>query len=64
MRKRSNRKGDAGLDSDMIKQKVNDWYHAYSNDIYKYAFFLIGDYDASKDVLQALEKEGYSHETV
>lgn len=39
------------LEQDIIKQQVNDWYHAYSNDIYKFIFFMIGDHDQAKDIL-------------
>ncbi|WP_233269426.1 RNA polymerase sigma factor [Alteribacillus sp. YIM 98480] len=40
------------MDQDIIKQRVNDWYHTYSNDIYKYVFFMIGEHDQAKDILQ------------
>lgn len=46
------KKGDEVLDQDLMKQKVNNWYHAYSNDLYKYVLLMIGDRDQAKDILQ------------
>ncbi|MCD8509069.1 MAG: RNA polymerase sigma factor [Bacillus sp. (in: Bacteria)] len=40
------------MEQDYIKQKVNDWYHEYSDDLYKYVFFMIGDHYQTKDILQ------------
>ena len=36
----------------LIKQRINDWYHLYSNDVYSYVLFLLGDHELSKDILQ------------
>ncbi|MUK89607.1 sigma-70 family RNA polymerase sigma factor [Ornithinibacillus sp. L9] len=35
-----------------MQQQINDWYHSYSNDIYKYIFLMIGDHDQSLDIVQ------------
>lgn len=36
----------------LIKKQINDWYHSYSNDVYNYIFFLVGDHEQAKDILQ------------
>jgi RNA polymerase sigma-70 factor, ECF subfamily len=35
-----------------IQQQINEWYHAYSNDLYNYIFLMIKEHDLSKDILQ------------
>jgi RNA polymerase sigma-70 factor, ECF subfamily len=40
------------LDKEIIKKRINDWYSYYSNDIFRYAFFMIGERDQAKDILQ------------
>jgi RNA polymerase sigma-70 factor, ECF subfamily len=47
-----NVEGDEFLDQEMIKKQINDWYCDYSNDIFKYVFFMIGERDQAKDILQ------------
>ncbi|QFT88002.1 RNA polymerase sigma factor SigX [Bacillus sp. THAF10] len=34
------------------KQQIDSWYEKYSNDVYNYAFFMIGDQEQAKDILQ------------
>ncbi|WP_243355768.1 hypothetical protein [Bacillus litorisediminis] len=36
------------MDQEVIRQKVNEWYETYNNDIYQYIFFMIGDHDRQK----------------
>ncbi|WP_430787396.1 RNA polymerase sigma factor [Virgibacillus flavescens] len=40
------------MDQGLRKEKVNKWYHAYSNDLYRYILLMIGDRDQAKDILQ------------
>ncbi|GIN87411.1 ECF RNA polymerase sigma factor SigW [Heyndrickxia sporothermodurans] len=40
------------MDQDIIKKKINDWYYDYSNDIFRYVFFMISERDQAKDILQ------------
>jgi RNA polymerase sigma-70 factor, ECF subfamily len=40
------------MDQHVRKQQISDWYLAYSNDIYNYIYFLIGDHELAKDILQ------------
>ncbi|MFT4415804.1 RNA polymerase sigma factor [Fredinandcohnia humi] len=40
------------MGNQVIQQQVNEWYHAYSNDLYNYIFFMIKEHDQSKDILQ------------
>jgi RNA polymerase sigma-70 factor, ECF subfamily len=44
-----------------IKQQINNWYYEYSNDIFRYAYFLIGDRDQAKDILQDTFLRAYHH---
>ncbi|KMJ57177.1 RNA polymerase ECF-type sigma factor [Bacillus sp. LL01] len=34
------------------KQQINSWYEKYSNDIYNYAFYMIGEREQALDILQ------------
>jgi RNA polymerase sigma-70 factor, ECF subfamily len=34
------------------RQLVNEWYRDYSNDIYQYVLFMIGDHERAKDFMQ------------
>jgi RNA polymerase sigma-70 factor, ECF subfamily len=49
------------MDLQVRKEQINDWYHAYSNDIYNYIHFLIGDHEQAKDILQDTFLRAYSH---
>ncbi|MBM7571929.1 RNA polymerase sigma factor [Aquibacillus albus] len=40
------------MDKDLIKQNINVLYQKYSNDVYQYIFFMIGEHDQAKDILQ------------
>ncbi|SDN23042.1 RNA polymerase sigma-70 factor, ECF subfamily [Bacillus sp. OK048] len=33
-------------------QKINELYNEYSNDLYKYAFFMINEHEQAKDIVQ------------
>ncbi|MET3696617.1 RNA polymerase sigma-70 factor [Bacillus oleivorans] len=49
------------MDPNIIKQQINSWYHEYSNDIFRYVFFMIGDRDQTNDILQDTFLRAYSH---
>lgn len=34
------------------KQRINSWYEVYSNDVYNYAFFMLGDREQAMDIVQ------------
>lgn len=34
------------------KQRINSWYEEYSNDVYNYAFFMLGDREQAMDIVQ------------
>jgi RNA polymerase sigma-70 factor, ECF subfamily len=40
------------LPNDSRKQHVKQWYQLYSDDIYKYVYFMIGDREQAKDLTQ------------
>ncbi|MEN2768216.1 RNA polymerase sigma factor [Ornithinibacillus xuwenensis] len=47
------------MDQQYKKQQVNEWYHTYSNDVYHYSYFLIGDHEQAKDILQETYLRAY-----
>ena len=49
------------MDQELIKQNVNKWYEKYSNDIYQYIFFMIGDHELAKDLVHDTFLRSYSH---
>ncbi|SES12284.1 RNA polymerase sigma factor [Salipaludibacillus aurantiacus] len=40
------------MDYDLNQQKINNWYHTYSNDIYKFILYMINDNEQAKDLMQ------------
>lgn len=40
------------MDSTEAEQTIHEWYENYGNDIYKFIFFLIGDHEQAKDMVQ------------
>ncbi|WP_257009672.1 RNA polymerase sigma factor [Evansella halocellulosilytica] len=40
------------MDYEKNLQIMNDWYHAYSNDIYKFILYMIHDHEQAKDLMQ------------
>lgn len=40
------------MEQDRIKQQIRDWYLEYSNEIYQFVFFMIGDHAQAKDHVQ------------
>ncbi|GEL77620.1 RNA polymerase sigma factor [Tenuibacillus multivorans] len=42
------------------KQQINQWYHAYSQDLFQYIFYLIRDHDQAKDLLQDTFLKAYN----
>lgn len=44
-----------------IKEQINEWYFLHSKDIYQYIFFLIGDREQAKDLMQDTFLRVYSH---
>ena len=40
------------MDGDYIKAQLNEWYHEYSNDLFHYIFFMVGEREQAKDILQ------------
>lgn len=49
------------MDLQSRKEQINDWYHAYSNDVYNYIYFLIGNHEQAKDILQETYLRAYNH---
>ncbi|MET3695889.1 RNA polymerase sigma-70 factor [Bacillus oleivorans] len=49
------------MDQEVIKQNVNKWYEKYSNDIYQYIFFMIGDHEMAKDLVHDTFLRSYSN---
>jgi RNA polymerase sigma-70 factor, ECF subfamily len=49
------------MDPQMIKEQINDWYNDYSNDVYNYIYFLIGDHEQAKDILQETYLRAYNN---
>ncbi|MFD1040528.1 RNA polymerase sigma factor [Virgibacillus byunsanensis] len=49
------------MDHEFIKRQVNDWYHLYNNDIYQYIFFMIGDHDQARDLMQDTFLRAYNN---
>lgn len=45
----------------LVKQQINDWYHIYSIDVYNYVFFLMGDHEQAKDILQDTFLRAYNN---
>ncbi|MCT2534679.1 hypothetical protein NC661_04940 [Aquibacillus koreensis] len=43
---------DEGLEQDVERQQFHTGYHDHSNDVYNYIFFMIGEHDVAKDLLQ------------
>lgn len=54
-------KGGSILDQEVIRQKVNEWYETYNNDIYQYIFFMIGDHEQAKDLVHDTFLRSYNH---
>ncbi len=40
------------MEQDGVKHQINDWYLEYSNEIYQFVFFMIGDHAGAKDIVQ------------
>lgn len=40
------------MEQDIVKQRINDWYIEYSNEIYQYVFFMTSDHAQAKDIIQ------------
>lgn len=49
------------MDQHYRKEQIGEWYNAYNNDIYNYIYFLIGDHELAKDVLQDTFLRAYSN---
>ncbi|WP_042142052.1 RNA polymerase sigma factor [Paucisalibacillus sp. EB02] len=49
------------MDQHFRKEQISEWYSSYSNDIYNYVFFLIGDHELAKDILQDTFIKAYSN---
>ncbi|UFU00675.1 RNA polymerase sigma factor [Radiobacillus kanasensis] len=43
-----------------MRERVKDWYHQYSNDIYNFAFFMTGQHDNAKDIVQETFLRAYT----
>lgn len=43
------------------KEWINDWYETYSNDVFNYAFFMIGDREQALDIVQDTFIRAYNH---
>jgi RNA polymerase sigma-70 factor, ECF subfamily len=40
------------VDFDHNEQQINNWYHTYNNDIYKFILYMINDHEQAKDLMQ------------
>lgn len=40
------------MDQQLVKQQINDLYHSYSQDVYNFVFFMVGNHELAKDILQ------------
>ncbi|WP_078382458.1 RNA polymerase sigma factor [Sutcliffiella halmapala] len=49
------------MDHHSMKAQINDWYYEYSNDVYRYVFFMIGDHDQAKDIVQDTFLRAYNN---
>ncbi|QOR64580.1 RNA polymerase sigma factor [Cytobacillus suaedae] len=49
------------MEEEWLKQKLNDWYWKYSNDIYRYILMMTGDHDLSKDLTQDTFIKAYNN---
>ncbi|WP_176371454.1 RNA polymerase sigma factor [Litchfieldia alkalitelluris] len=43
------------------KKLINDWYHKYSDDIYKFIFFMTRDSQLAEDMLQETFLKAFTH---
>lgn len=49
------------MDQETIKTQINEWYHKYSNALYKYIFFMTGEHEQTKDLLQETFLRAYKN---
>ncbi|MDQ0271666.1 RNA polymerase sigma factor [Cytobacillus purgationiresistens] len=40
------------MNQDIIDQRLNEMYFTYCNDVYQYLFFMVGDHELAKDLMQ------------
>ncbi|WP_409271832.1 RNA polymerase sigma factor [Neobacillus sp. SCS-31] len=40
------------MEREIIRDKIHNWYFDYSNDIFNYVFFIVGEREQAKDILQ------------
>ncbi|WP_227521509.1 RNA polymerase sigma factor [Bacillus alkalisoli] len=49
------------MDDSYRKQKVKEWYHEYSDDIYRFILYLTGDNEQAKDLMHDTFLKAYQH---
>jgi RNA polymerase sigma-70 factor, ECF subfamily len=49
------------METEFTKQQINRWYEDYSQDIFRYAYFLINDRYQAKDIVQDTFLRAYKH---
>ncbi|RXI96385.1 RNA polymerase sigma factor [Anaerobacillus alkaliphilus] len=47
------------MDEELRQQRVHEWYQLYSDEIYRYILFMIGDHDQAKDLTQDTYLKAY-----
>ncbi|WP_245741814.1 RNA polymerase sigma factor [Anaerobacillus arseniciselenatis] len=48
------------MDEDLKKQKIQEWYQLYSDDIYRFVLMMIGDHDQAKDLTHDTYLKAYN----
>lgn len=48
------------MDQETVREQINEWYLLHSKDIYQYIFFLIGDREQARDLMQDTFLKAYS----
>lgn len=48
---KNNPEGGKGMDNDFANQKIQEWYHLYSDEIYRFIFILTSDHELAKDLM-------------
>ncbi|MCD8510028.1 MAG: hypothetical protein LRY73_09275 [Bacillus sp. (in: Bacteria)] len=49
------------MDPEQKQQQINDWYHLYSNGIYKFILYMLHDQEQAKDLMQETFIRAYNH---
>lgn len=49
------------MDASQKQQLINDWYHLYNNEIYKFILYMIHDQEQAKDLMQDTFIRAFHH---